>query len=308
MPVMTQRLHRRSERGYALLLVLWVLAVMSAFAITVAKMANSNVKATEYLLEEMSSQNQLRSGFNFMVAHLQGPPGLGSESKYRAIRGEDLGWWLVQMAPWRAEKLAVDPGQSLADLPEVAGAYYCEIRAEDAKLPLQRLDKEILENLQTLSHSQVEQLAATIKLKTLKKEPLSLYELAADSALDTKTLFGDKDTFGLAEVVTPFSSGKVYLNGASQEILALLPQVGDVVAREIVERIAYGHPFEKVDDLHQVLGVTPKMYKSLKDWVTVKPEYYQLKIVNAEGTQRGEIEGIVRVGAEAPEVVFIKEG
>lgn len=308
MPVKTRRTHSCSEQGYALLLVLWVLAVMSAFAVTVAKMANSNVKATEYLLEEITNENRLRSGFNFIAAQLRGSPGLGAESKYRAIRGDDLGWWLVQPEPWRSEKLSVDPGQPLADLPRVEGAFYCEIRAEDAKLPLQRLDKEILQNFQSLSHAQAEQLASVIKLKSRKKEPLSLYELASKVALDTKTLFGDEGEPGLTEVVTPFSSGKVYLNGASQETLAMLPMVGDVVAREIAERIAYGHPFERVEDLQQVLGVTPKMYKSLKDWVTVKSEYYQLIIVSAEGPQHGAIEGVVHVGADTLEVVFLKEG
>ncbi|MFT4997665.1 MAG: DNA uptake protein ComE-like DNA-binding protein [Chitinophagales bacterium] len=56
---------------------------------------------------------------------------------------------------------------------------------------------------------------------------------------------------------------KVGLNSASKGVLRKLPKVGAVVAERIIE----ARPFERIEQLKQVDGITENLYLSLKDLV-----------------------------------------
>jgi DNA uptake protein ComE-like DNA-binding protein len=56
---------------------------------------------------------------------------------------------------------------------------------------------------------------------------------------------------------------KVDLNSASKGVLRKLPKVGAVVAERIIE----ARPFERIEQLKQVDGITENLYLSLKDLV-----------------------------------------
>ena len=58
---------------------------------------------------------------------------------------------------------------------------------------------------------------------------------------------------------------KVGLNSASKGVLRKLPKVGAVVAERIIE----ARPFERIEQLKQVDGITEKLYLSLKDLVVL---------------------------------------
>ncbi|MFQ3324273.1 MAG: DNA uptake protein ComE-like DNA-binding protein [Pseudomonadales bacterium] len=58
---------------------------------------------------------------------------------------------------------------------------------------------------------------------------------------------------------------KVGLNTASKGVLRKLPKVGAVVAERIIE----ARPFERIDQLKDVEGITESLYLSLKDLVSL---------------------------------------
>ncbi|MFT6311481.1 MAG: DNA uptake protein ComE-like DNA-binding protein [Porticoccus sp.] len=58
---------------------------------------------------------------------------------------------------------------------------------------------------------------------------------------------------------------KVGLNSASKGVLRKLPKVGAVVAERIIE----ARPFEHIDQLKDVEGITESLYLSLKDLMSL---------------------------------------
>jgi DNA uptake protein ComE-like DNA-binding protein len=61
------------------------------------------------------------------------------------------------------------------------------------------------------------------------------------------------------------SAAKVGLNSASKAVLRKLPKVGAVVAERIIE----ARPFERIEQLKEVDGMTENLYLSLENLVSL---------------------------------------
>jgi competence protein ComEA len=61
------------------------------------------------------------------------------------------------------------------------------------------------------------------------------------------------------------SAAKVGLNSASKAVLRKLPKVGAVVAERIIE----ARPFERIEQLKEVDGMTEKLYLSLENLISL---------------------------------------
>jgi DNA uptake protein ComE-like DNA-binding protein len=61
------------------------------------------------------------------------------------------------------------------------------------------------------------------------------------------------------------SAAKVGLNSASKAVLRKLPKVGAVVAERIIE----ARPFERIEQLKEVNGMTENLYLSLENLVSL---------------------------------------
>jgi len=74
----------------------------------------------------------------------------------------------------------------------------------------------------------------------------------------------------LADV--PNQKGTVNINTASQQELKLLPRIGDVVAKRIVEFREKNGKFQKLEDLMLVKGIGKKLFETLKPYISISGE------------------------------------
>lgn len=65
------------------------------------------------------------------------------------------------------------------------------------------------------------------------------------------------------------SGGKVNINTAGIEQLKTLPRIGEKVAQRIVDFRRKNGKFKRVEGLMKVKGIGEKMFKKLKDRITV---------------------------------------
>jgi competence ComEA-like helix-hairpin-helix protein len=64
-------------------------------------------------------------------------------------------------------------------------------------------------------------------------------------------------------------SGKININIASAEEIAMLPGIGITYANRIVEyRSKYG-PFISIDEIKDIKGISENRYKAIKEYITV---------------------------------------
>ena len=61
----------------------------------------------------------------------------------------------------------------------------------------------------------------------------------------------------------------ININKADKETLASLPGIGDKKAEAIIE-YRKDHPFKDIEDLQNVKGIGPKVYKKLSTEITTK--------------------------------------
>ncbi len=62
---------------------------------------------------------------------------------------------------------------------------------------------------------------------------------------------------------------RVNINTAPVKLLDTLPGIGPIKAQAIVDYRNQNGPFQRVDELMNVLGIGPTTYQSLRDLVTV---------------------------------------
>jgi competence protein ComEA len=80
---------------------------------------------------------------------------------------------------------------------------------------------------------------------------------------------GDAVATGSNEAPPPLAM--INLNTATPEELELLPGIGEVTARRIVEFREENGPFRSIDDLIHVQGISDRTIDAFRDQVTVGP-------------------------------------
>ena len=65
------------------------------------------------------------------------------------------------------------------------------------------------------------------------------------------------------------TSGKININFASADELAMLPQIGKTYAQRIVDYRANHGPFVSIQEITNVSGIGDKTFDAIKDYITV---------------------------------------
>lgn len=72
--------------------------------------------------------------------------------------------------------------------------------------------------------------------------------------------------------VTADESGKININTAKAEELLSLKGIGLKKANAIVAHREMNGPFEKIEDLKDVIGIGDKIFENIKEFITVEEE------------------------------------
>ncbi len=117
---------------------------------------------------------------------------------------------------------------------------------------------------------------------------------------------GEEAGPGLREFVTIYGSGKVDVNYAPALVLASLSERMELeLARAIVDA-RFQQPFENIEDLRTVGGVSREVLDALRPQLTVRPEvrYFEVTATGSAGGAARTLRAVLRVeGARAVEIL-----
>jgi hypothetical protein len=295
------RKRRGREAGYALLLTLWVTAVLTLLLLTVSMRVSSNLKAVGYATREMDAAGLARAGFWRVAAALRSRAEQGLDTAPNGRRNESIGTWTVEPADWSAKPTEKPPEPGVAPC-------WCEVAVEDAKAPLSRLNAVSLGRLPTVSPTQAEAVASFLRQRATAGGVRVLEELWQVEGMDGACYYGQDKTPGLAALVTPYHRGRVAINECPAEVLRVLPGVDAQLAGEIRQYLDSGRTFTRVEDLQHIPGVTPAVFQALADWVKVTPEYFRIRATGAAGGVQRQLEGVVKVSKAGLTVLWMEGG
>lgn len=316
----------KNNKGFALILTLWVLAILSVLLLTFLRLVGTSTKASSYLSKDVQAAALARGGLKRVALELLPREKLGKGDELAAIKGERLGTWLVDPADWSVKQL-----QDRKEIKALDEYVLCEITAEDARLPAGKMTREMYAKLPQVSPVLAAAIVAAVQAGAKGPEALqrpagadtprsgnepeaagpglqAIEQLLLVAGVPGKVYDGTAEEAGLQDLLTLYSDGKIYINGARREVIRAIPGVDEELATELSARIGKAGAFERVEEVQNVLGVTPAIYKSLANWIKVMPAFYRIRATAFSNGIHRTVEGVITLEKENVNIVFMSGG
>ncbi|MBV9127658.1 MAG: general secretion pathway protein GspK [Verrucomicrobia bacterium] len=298
---------RRNHRGIALLLVLWALFLLVLLVLALVRQVNQHIvldthdarRAEARALAFSGLQIALHPGVrNNLTTALRGQP----DAMHRwetTLRGEggklNLNWIV---AGEDARKLDI-----LRSFLEARGLTYSE-RATFVDCLLDWIDAD---NIARLNGSEVD-----VNGQPVPNRPLQdLSELRRMKG--AAPLLAQKDW---ENAFTLLSRGPVDLQWADEELLAVLPNIGQARARAFVQArrgpdgidgTADDLPINSLDEARALLGLTPEQFQAIGDLLVLRDPTMRIVSTGRAGDVARHIEVVAVKEAATPQIARWRE-
>lgn len=118
----------------------------------------------------------------------------------------------------------------------------------------------------------------------------------------------DQEEPTLAKLTTIYGDGLININTADRLVLMSLDQdLTDGLAREIIG-LRESRPFEKVEQLLQVPGITPTLFNRTLKFIAIKSSHFMIQIEGRHSQAVVRITAVVRRGDQGLTLVYYKSG
>ncbi|MCF7791059.1 MAG: hypothetical protein K9L78_01495 [Victivallales bacterium] len=287
-----------NNNGFALVLTLWILAIITTLLITFTLSVNLSIKNAQYLKEEIVDNALLTAAVNRLKPEIVYPGDRNKKSRKKDSAENNnspddnqqnnkngknkpssqnnknraewyyrvLGKWYVYIDDWsvsRDKKLNIDSDKYIL----------CIVTAEDAKFDLRKFGD--LKKIPNYSDEILQ------NIKTKIKEEKNFRFTCVPQLLTVNGVYGeqyDGDSMrlkGLKNILTTFSDGKIYANTACSQALALVPELDISTAETIARNNECIYDFK---GLKELIGMGIKNNKNkLKKWLKFIPKYFKIK-------------------------------
>lgn len=136
---------------------------------------------------------------------------------------------------------------------------------------------------------------------------LDVRELLLARFLEREHVLGTSGRPGLADLFTPFSSGRVNLNTAPKEVLTLLDEEVDERAADALIEQRGKKPLSGIPDLRAVPGWPAGSVPRLMNLVGFTSLFYRAKIAVEGEEGRATFEAVFRKGPQGVDLIFWRE-
>lgn len=297
------KLTTRNDNGFALMLTLWVLAVLSVIALTLSMIVSANVKAASYLEKDVRALYLARGAVNRMIVELSNFNLLDEGDALTEEKLKEPLIWVIDPAEWDATRGDLQELIDKIDMEALDEYILCEARLEDVKLPLNKMTKKILYKIPGFSRVAAESIASAVKAKKDSGGFRSVQELLAIDGITPEIFYGDEETEGLRYFFTTNTDGKVFINGARKEILMAIPGLNKTTVEKIRSRAEGGNPVKDIKELKKIMKskkrrLEKNKLKKLKKWVSFNPAFYRVKAKAYVNGVTRDVEAVVKVAAD----------
>jgi len=123
-----------------------------------------------------------------------------------------------------------------------------------------------------------------------------------------RVLDGQDDRPGLRPYVTVHSSGLININTAPEPVLLSLDDgLTRAVVQEIMGRRA-SQPFEKLDELRDLPGLTPELLNRIVPLISVKSEFFRIRVEGSFRQARAAVTAVVYRSQSGVRLIYYLQG
>ncbi len=311
---------KHSERGFVLVCVLWVLAIITVITIGFGRRAMLDLRGAQYTLNHSQAMAMARGAVErgsaevmnktaidslLRMSHATNMYGLSSATARYTSHDQE----------WYRPKDMLKEGYYKIGQDEDYKDEYCfaVITDGESKIDINRASKELLGGVEPLSFSAVRKIRQRRGLEE-SDEPvqsfLRLEELRYLEGVSDDDWYGKRDKPGLRDLLTCWGKhGRININTASKEVLLCVPDLGKDVVEAIVQYRQGGdgelgtaddRSFSMMDDVPLAISerVSDDDRKALQTYCKVDSRFFRITGYGTlrKGKIRAECSAIVSYG------------
>lgn len=288
------------KRGFVLVCVLWVLAILTVVTLGLGRRAVLDRRAAAYSLDRAQAALMARGAVRRAIADLK------NKAIIDELAERDPGITHLGQ-PWAREQDMLKGGEifKLGDAFENDSVVY-RMEDEERRVNVNRAAPELLDNLDALSRTAARKIYVRTRTGEQEGDPPAAFhtleEIRHIEGVRDEDWFGTKRKTGLRYLLTTWGDGRININTASEEVLASIPGMHESDAAKIIEfRAGSDGELGTGDDrgikpqmsLVEEAGIRPNSMQAIYKYCKYNSELFK---ITGEATRRN---GAVRVASSA---------
>ena len=214
-----------SKRGFVLVCVLWVLAILTVVTLGFGRRSMLDRRAASYSLDHTQAMMMARGAVNRGIAQLRYKLILDAVLNTNGVTLVYLGQPWAQPIDMLGEKGLFTLGEEFQD-DEVS----CRIVDVEGFISLNSAPEKLLDGVKSLSRTAIRKIMARRAGQEEGTEGPCYFQTIEEvrylGGVDEDDWFGSKRKSPLYKVLTTWGDGKVNVNTAPEEVLNCLPELG----------------------------------------------------------------------------------
>jgi Tfp pilus assembly protein PilX len=308
----------RGRRGFVLVSVLWILAILTVVSLGFANRASLERKVAWYALDQAQAQNMARGAVELALVELGNKGVVDSYFAQAGYTGLDQRWAV------------------LTDLFQ-GGKYFKEFSSEEntedlcvylitdclSKVSINASSEDMLREVPGIGSRNVNRILRRRRRNVPEEELVQNFatidEFRTEAKVDDRDWFGRGDKPGLRDLITAWGNGRININTASGEVLSFVPELEGSVADAIVGYrrgndgelgTADDLAIKNIHELPELLGISAEKVGQLRQHCTTQSIFFTIEAMATR--RRGKIRAycsvVVLLSGARPRILYWREG
>lgn len=225
---------QRNERGFVLVIVLWVLAILTVVSVGFGRRAVLDRRAAAFTLDKTQAMLLARGAAERGIIELRNKAVIDAYLEEGGYTGLDQEWN-------RPVNLYEEAGHFTQEDGEAFAEDICRyvIIDETSKVSINAAPDKLLEEVPGLSRTHIRKINQRRGIEQSEDdEPPQRFhtieELRYLDGIDDEEWYGEDGDPGLQDLLTCFGAGQININTASREVLECIPDISDSVVEAII--------------------------------------------------------------------------
>jgi len=316
---MQREIKMENKKGIALVMVLWILAILMVIALSFSFSARVETHSTLSFKEEAEKKFLAEAGIERGIMEIF----YRNANKGQTIILEDLEIWKVDSTPYITQ---LDNG-----------FYTVSITNESGKVDINTAPDVILKNLLINLGLELEEVDTIVDSVMDWKDPDDLHrfhgaesdyymslpnpynaknaefetleELLMVKGMTSEILFGNKERRGLIDFLTVHSgsTGEIDINVAPKEILMAIPGVTSELAEEIIKQ----RQVKEIYNLYEVKAIPQKSHEIIEPYIAKESgNSFAIESIGYKDNKKTGygIKAVIAIAEDGYEYLYYKKG
>lgn len=307
---------RDGKRGFVLLCVVWVLALLTVVTLAFARRAMMENRLAAYALDKSQALYMARGATQRAIVELRNKAYIDRLQQREGRTSFDQRW---AQPP---DLLREEDYFTLGGPEEIEGEL-CLYVIQDAEryISINHTDRTVLDEIPGMSFRTVTQLV-TMR-DDAKKDKRTQAFMAKEEVLNLKGISEDEwdgtgDEPGLKDLITVWGDGKININTCTLDVLRCIPQIDDAVVEQIYlwrtgpdgkNLTSDDRSIKDWDELTTKLGVRADDVSKLQRFCKVDSNFFTITGIatQRQGRVRAQVTAVVQLTGERTELLAWRE-